>query len=59
MGKRKKIRFMTKAELGQELGLHREALRVRLKEVKGLKTGNRQILYPHEVRMIYEVFGVY
>ena len=52
------IQFMSKAELAQRLGISRETLRVRLKDVQGLNTGRRQLLYPYEVRMVYEAFGL-
>ena len=52
------IRFISKAELAQRFGVSRETLRKKLKEVEGLSTGRRQLLYPFEVRMVYEAFGV-
>ena len=53
------IRFKSKAELAQELGISRETLRKKLKEIEGLNTGRRQLLYPRELRLIYEALGVY
>ena len=52
------IRFKSKAELAQELGISRETLRKKLKEVEGLDTGRRQLLYPRELRLIYEELGI-
>lgn len=51
------MRFKSKAELAHELGISRETLRKKLKAIEGLNTGRRQLLYPHEVRMIYQYFG--
>ena len=51
------IKFVSKAELAVRLGISRETLRLKLKEIKGLDTGRRQLLYPWEVRLVYEVFG--
>jgi hypothetical protein len=51
------IRFVSKAELAERFGISRETLRLKLKLVKGLNTGRRQLLYPWEVRLIYEEFG--
>ena len=51
------IRFVSKSELAQRFGISRETLRKKLKTVKGLDTGRRQLLYPYEVKMIYEAFG--
>ena len=52
------IRFMSKAELAKIFGISGETLRKRLKKIKGLNTGKRKLLYPYEVRMVYEAFGV-
>ena len=52
------LRFISKNELAEKLNISRETLRIKLKEIKGLKTGKRQLLYPYEVRMIFEAFGV-
>ena len=52
------IRFISKAELAQRFGVSRETLRKKLKEVEGLETGRRQLLYPYEVRMVYKAFGM-
>ncbi|MDN5215039.1 helix-turn-helix domain-containing protein [Fulvivirgaceae bacterium BMA12] len=52
------MKFMSKAELARQLGVSRETLRKKLQEVKGLHTGRRQLLYPYEVRMVYEAFGI-
>lgn len=52
------IKFISKAELAEKFGISRETLRKKLKEIKGLNTGRRQLLYPYEVRMIYDAFGV-
>ena len=51
------LRFKSKSELAQEMGISRETLRKKLKEVVGLETGRRQLLYPREVKRIYEEFG--
>lgn len=53
-----KIQFVSKAELARQFGISRETLRVKLKEIRGLNTGRRQLLYPYEVRMVYEAFGL-
>ena len=47
------IRFKSKSELALELGISRETLRKKLKEIKGLETGRRQLLYPRELKVIY------
>ncbi|MCG8320425.1 MAG: helix-turn-helix domain-containing protein [Cytophagales bacterium] len=52
------MKFISKAELARQLGVSRETLRKKLKRVEGLHTGRRQLLYPYEVRMVYEAFGV-
>ena len=52
------MKFISKAELARQLGVSRETLRKKLKKVEGLHTGRRQLLYPYEVRMVYEAFGV-
>ena len=52
------MKFISKAELARQLGVSRETLRKKLKEVEGLSTGRRQLLYPYEVRMVYEAFGI-
>ena len=52
------MKFISKAELARQLGVSRETLRKKLKKVKGLHTGKRQLLYPYEVMMVYETFGV-
>lgn len=51
------IRFVSKAELAEKFGISRETLRLKLKEVKGLNTGRRQLLYPWEVRLVYIYFN--
>ena len=51
------IRFVSKAELADRFGISRETLRLKLKEVEGLDTGKRQLLYPWEVRMVYRHFA--
>lgn len=51
--------FMTKQELSEFLGISRQTLRRKLKEIKELDTGRRQLLYPHELRLIYTYFGVH
>ncbi|WP_108866874.1 helix-turn-helix domain-containing protein [Aquimarina aquimarini] len=51
--------FKTKQELSAFLGISRQTLRRKLKEIKGLDTGRRQLLYPYEVRMIFEAFKVF
>ena len=50
--------FQSKQEISAFLGISRQTLRRKLKEIKGLNTGRRQLLYPHEVRLIYKFFGV-
>ncbi len=52
------LQFMSKNELAQKLNISRETLRIKMKEIKGLQTGKRQLLYPYELRMIFEAFGV-
>ena len=52
------IKFIGKSELATQLGVSRETLRKKLKKVKGLDTGRRQLLYPGELKMIYEEFGI-
>jgi hypothetical protein len=52
-----KIRFVSKAELAERFGISRETLRLKLKEVKGLNTGRRQLLYPWEVRLVFLHFN--
>lgn len=52
----REIRFVSKAELAQKFGISRETLRKKLKEIEGLDTGRRQLLYPYEVRKICEAF---
>ncbi len=52
------MRFWSKAELALKFGISRETLRLKLKEIEGLNTGRRQLLYPYEVRMVFRAFGV-
>ncbi|TSE02764.1 hypothetical protein [Aquimarina algiphila] len=52
------MRFWSKAELAIRFGISRETLRLRLKEIEGLDTGRRQLLYPYEVRIVFKAFGV-
>ena len=52
------MRFWSKAELAIRFGISRETLRLKLKEIEGLDTGRRQLLYPYEVRMVLKAFGV-
>ena len=52
------LQFMSKNELAKKLNISRETLRIKMKNIKGLQTGKRQLLYPYEVRMIFEAFGV-
>ncbi|MBQ0733919.1 hypothetical protein [Aquimarina celericrescens] len=52
------MRFWSKAELAIRFGISRETLRLKLKEIEGLNTGRRQLLYPYEVRMVFKAFGV-
>ena len=54
----REIRFISKAELAQKFGISRETLRKKLKEIEGLNTGRRQLLYPYEIRQVYEAFGI-
>ena len=51
------MRFKSKSELAEELGIHVETLRLKLKAIDGLETGRRQLLYPREVKRIYQEFG--
>lgn len=53
-----RFKFWTKTELREFLGISRETLRRKLKEIDGLDTGRRQLLYPYEVRMVFKAFGV-
>ncbi len=53
------MRFWSKAELAIRFGISRETLRLKLKEIEGLDTGRRQLLYPYEVRMVFKAFGIY
>ena len=57
--KKMQICFMTKQELSQFLGISRQTLRRKMKEIEELDTGRRQLLYPWEVRLIYQAFGVF
>ena len=50
-------RFKSKSELAREMGISRETLRKKLKEIKELNTGRRQLLYPREIRIVYRHFG--
>ncbi|MEM9388854.1 MAG: helix-turn-helix domain-containing protein [Bacteroidota bacterium] len=50
------LRFKSKSELAREMGISRETLRKKLKEIEGLETGRRQLLYPRELMRIYEEF---
>ncbi|MBL6445731.1 hypothetical protein JMN32_05385 [Fulvivirga sp. 29W222] len=50
------LRFKSKAELAREFGISRETLRLKLKQIEGLDTGRRQLLYPWELRVIYREF---
>ena len=52
----REIRFVSKAELAQKFGISRETLRKKLKEIEGLNTGRRQLLYPYEVKRVYKAF---
>ncbi len=52
------LQFMSKNELAKKMNISRETLRIKMKNIKGLQTGKRQLLYPYEVRMIFEAFGV-
>ena len=52
------MRFWSKAELAIRFGISRETLRLKLKEIEGLNTGRRQLLYPYEVRMVFKAFGI-
>ncbi|TPN82952.1 helix-turn-helix domain-containing protein [Aquimarina algicola] len=51
--------FKTKQELSAFLGISRQTLRRKMKEIEGLDTGRRQLLYPYEVRMVFKAFGVH
>ncbi|GAA5036577.1 hypothetical protein GCM10011506_30160 [Marivirga lumbricoides] len=50
------LQFKSKAELAREMGISRETLRKKLKDIDGLNTGRRQLLYPRELKRIYEEF---
>ena len=50
--------FKTKQELSAFLGISRQTLRRKMKEIDGLDTGRRQLLYPHEVRKLFYALGV-
>ncbi|WP_128755362.1 helix-turn-helix domain-containing protein [Aquimarina sediminis] len=50
--------FKTKQELSHFLGVSRQTLRRKMKKIEGLDTGRRQLLYPHEVRLVFNAFGV-
>ena len=52
------MRFVSKAELAHRFGISRETLRLKLKGIKELDTGKRQLLYPWEVRLVYQCFGL-
>ena len=49
-------KFMSKAQLADKLGISRETLRLRLKQIQGLNTGRRQLLYPKELFVIFKEF---
>lgn len=49
------MRFKSKSELAEELGIHVETLRLKLKAIDGLETGRRQLLYPRELKVIYRI----
>lgn len=51
------LRFKSKSELAQEMGVSPETLRKKLEEIKGLETGRRQLLYPREVKRIILYFA--
>lgn len=51
------MRFKSKSELAEELGIHVETLRLKLKSIEGLETGRRQLLYPRELKRIYIHFN--
>lgn len=53
-----RFKFQSKAELSTFLGVSAQTLRRKLKDIEGLDTGRRQLLYPYEVRMVFEAFGV-
>ena len=48
--------FKSKAELAREYRISRETLRLKLKEIKELNTGRRQLLYPWEQEIIHRKF---
>lgn len=52
------IKFLSKGELAKKLGISPETLRLKLKEIEGLDTGRRKLLYPWEVRMVFKSFGL-
>lgn len=56
------MRCISKAELAGQLGMSRETLRKRLKKIKEINTGRRQLLYPWEQKIIkreFEDMGIF
>lgn len=51
------MKFMSKGDLAKKLNVSTETLRLKMKEIKGLDTSRRKLLYPWEVRLIYLHFG--
>lgn len=51
------IKFMSKGDLAKKLGISPETLRLKLKEIEELDTGRRKLLYPWEVRMVFQYFS--
>ncbi len=50
------IKFMSKGDLAKKLGISPETLRMKLKEIEGLNTGRRKLLYPWEVKVVRKHF---
>lgn len=51
------MKFMSKGYLAKKLNVSSETLRLKMKEIKGLDTSRRKLLYPWEVKLIYLHFG--
>ena len=51
------MKFMSKGDLAKKLNVSTETLRLKMKEIEGIKTTRRKLLYPREVRLDYLHFG--
>ncbi len=51
------MKFMSKGDLAKKLNVSTETLRLKMKEIEGIKTSRRKLLYPWEVRLVYLHFG--